>query len=109
MLRKEPADLNINKPSYWTDRETVLHYLANVANRVEEVENNLLVQHCNHVPGALNLTDESTTTTFRLRINNHKSRLRADLKISATNKEMVTLCTCTSDSQGHHVLQDVSF
>ena len=106
MLRKEPADLNINKPSYWTDRETVLHYLAIVANRVEEVENNLLVQHCNHVPGALNLTDEST---FRLRIYNHKSRLRADLKMSATNKEMVTLCTGTSDSQGHHVLQDVSF
>ena len=61
------------------------------------------------MPGALNLTDEATIITFRLRFNNCKSRLGADLKMSATNKEMVTLSTGTSDSQGHHVLQDVSF
>ena len=50
----------------------------------------------------------STTTKFRLRFNNHKSRLRAHSKMSAANKENDDLVYRHFYGPGHHGLQDVS-
>ena len=50
----------------------------------------------------------STTTKFRLRFNNHKSRLRAHSRMSAVNKESNNLIYKQFYSHGHHGLQDVS-
>lgn len=50
----------------------------------------------------------STTTKFRLRFNNHKSRLRAHSRTSAVNKESDDLIYKHFYSHGHHGLQDVS-
>ena len=50
----------------------------------------------------------STTTKFRLRFNNHKSRLRAHSKMSAANKESDDLVYRHFYGPGHHGLQDVS-
>ena len=65
MLRKE-LELAIDKTFFWTDSEIVLHYLKNekrrfqtyVANRVEEIKENSLVEYWNHVPGSLNPADD---------------------------------------------------
>ena len=65
MLRYE-LELNIDKTYFWTDSKIVLHYLKNekrrfqtyVANRVEEIEENSLVEDWNHVPGSLNPADD---------------------------------------------------
>ena len=65
MLREE-LELNIDKTYFWTYSEIVLHYLKNekrrfqtyVANRVEEIKENSLVEDWNHVPGSLNPADD---------------------------------------------------
>lgn len=49
----------------------------------------------------------STTTKFRLRFNNHKSRLRAHSKMSAANKDRDDTIYKHFHSDGHHGLQDV--
>ena len=50
----------------------------------------------------------STTTKFRLRFNNHKSRLRAHSKMSAARKESDDLVYKHFHGHGHHGLQDIS-
>ena len=50
----------------------------------------------------------STTTKFRLRLNNHKSWLRAHSKMSDANKVGDDLIYRHFYSQGHHGLQDVT-
>ena len=50
----------------------------------------------------------STTSKFRLRFNNHKSRLRAHSKMSDANKMGDDLIYRHFYSQGHHGLQDVT-
>ena len=65
---REELDLNIQSTTYWTDSEIVLHYLKNekccfqtfVANRVEEIRENLCLTEWNHVPGTLNPTDDTS-------------------------------------------------
>ena len=49
-----------------------------------------------------------TTTKFRLRFNNHKSRLRAHSRTSAVDKESDDLVYRHFYSHGHHGLPDVS-
>ena len=64
-MLQEELELNIDRTFLWTDSEIVLHYLKNekrrlqtfVANRVEEIKQNSLVQNWNHVPGTLNPAD----------------------------------------------------
>ena len=64
MLREE-LELNISRTYLWTDREIVLNYLKNekrrlqifVANRVEEIKENTLVEDWHNVPGSLNQAD----------------------------------------------------
>lgn len=50
----------------------------------------------------------STTTKFRLRFNNHKSRLRAHSKMSPANKETDDLIYKHFFSDGHQGLQDLN-
>ena len=50
----------------------------------------------------------STSTKFRLRFNNHKSRLRAHVKLSDSNKERDDLIYKHFNSPGHNGLVDVS-
>ena len=50
----------------------------------------------------------STTTKFRLRFNNHKSRLQEHFKMSDANKVGDDLIYRYFYSQGHHGLQDVT-
>ena len=49
----------------------------------------------------------STTTKFRLRFNNHKSRLQAHSKMSAANKDKDDTIYKHFHSDGHHGIQDV--
>ena len=49
----------------------------------------------------------STTTKFRLRFNNHKSRLRAHSRMLAVDKESDDLVYRHFYSLGHHGLSDV--
>ena len=50
----------------------------------------------------------STITKFRLRFNNHKSRIRAHCRMSAVDKESDDLVYMHFYSHGHHGLSDVS-
>ena len=67
MIRGE-LELNIDKTTYWTDSEIVLHYLKNekrrlqtyVANRVQEIKDNSLIEEWNHVPGVINPADDAS-------------------------------------------------
>lgn len=67
MLREE-LDLPIQESRYWTDSEIVLHYLKNrtrrfqtfVANRIEEIKENSLLEEWSHVPGTLNPADDAS-------------------------------------------------
>jgi len=67
MLRKE-LELPIQQTRYWTDSEIVLHYLRNknrrfktfVANRIEEIKENCMVEEWQHVPGTLNPADDAS-------------------------------------------------
>ena len=50
----------------------------------------------------------STTTKFRVRFNNHKSRLRAHSKMSAANKDKDdTIYNKHFHNDGHHGLRDI--
>ena len=65
---REELRLNIQSTTYWTDSEIVLHYLKNekrrfqtfVANRVEEIRENLRPTEWNHVPGTLNPANDAS-------------------------------------------------
>jgi hypothetical protein len=67
MLRQE-LDLPIQESRYWTDSEIVLHYLKNrtrrfqtfVANRIEEIKENSLLEEWSHVPGTQNPADDAS-------------------------------------------------